>query len=98
MLTGFPAFGGHSDAETLAKVRLGVYSTETLEISDVSPECQSFISKLLCMDPEQRLSAAQALEDEWIMMNREEMISAPCANAALEHVRDFTITTGKRIQ
>ena len=49
------------------------------------------------MDPDQRLSAEQALEDEWIVMNREEMQTTKSATAALSHVRDFKITSGKRI-
>ena len=67
MLTALPAFGGRTDSETLAKVKLGKYSTETLDDSGISIECQDFISKLLEMDPKKRLSASEALNHEWLV-------------------------------
>ena len=39
MLTGFPPFQGQNDAETIAKVNLGIYSKETLNDSGISEEC-----------------------------------------------------------
>ena len=98
MLTALPAFGGRTDAETLAKVKLGKYSTDTLDDSGISPECQDFISKLLEVDPDERLSASEALEHVWLVQHRDECQPKPTATETLGHIRDFQITTGKRIQ
>ena len=47
MLTGFPPFGGASEAETLAKVSRGKYSVETLLECELSEECIDLIKRLL---------------------------------------------------
>ena len=57
MLTGYPAFGGADDAETLAKVSRGKYSEDTLRECEVSEDCIKFIGRLLTMNPEERMSA-----------------------------------------
>ena len=96
LLTGFPPFGGHTDAETLAKVSLGKYSLQELEEEEVSEECLDLLKRLLTLDPDERISAAEALEHPWILMHRDTVKNMPIAMNALNQVKDFK--TGKRIQ
>ena len=83
MLTGFPPFAGSSDAEILAKVARGRYCEETLREIDLSEECILFISKLLTVDPEQRISAEEALKDPWILENYQNTMEVQAAENAL---------------
>ena len=66
MLTGVPPFNARSDAEVLAKVRLGKYSTDLLYDGEFSQKCISFIEKLLVQDPKERPSVENALKEPWI--------------------------------
>ena len=72
MLTGFPPFNAKSDAEILAKVRIGRYSEQTLKECNLSEEVKDFIKRLLTKDPSERPSAAEALQDPWIIYHSRE--------------------------
>jgi len=64
LLTGSPAFHG-SDSDILRKVKAGRphYSTRFLRLSSGA---QAFVKELLVSDPNERLTAAGALEHPWI--------------------------------
>ena len=71
LLTGLPPFQGQDDAETLAKVAQGKYSTDILQEAEVSDECINFISKLLTKDPAKRISSEEALKDPFFVLHEE---------------------------
>lgn len=64
LLTGSPPFGG-SDKEVLRKVMAGKphYSTRFQKLSEPA---RKFVEALLVVDPDERLSAAAALENPWV--------------------------------
>lgn len=99
MLTGFPPFNGTEDAEIIAKVSLGKYSLKTLEEGEFSEQCIAFIQKLLTFDPEERISAEEALRDPWILDNlnkRYTDIDLETKKIAMLQISKFK--TGKRLQ
>ena len=96
MLTGCAPFNGVDDAEILAKVKKGVYSVDTLHDANVSDKCIAFIQKLLTKDPEQRISAEEALKDPWINENFNRNAQEDGATTALAKISEFK--TGKRLQ
>ena len=51
MITGKPPFQGSDDREIIRKVRLGKFSMNCKELSDISDECKDFIKRLLTIDP-----------------------------------------------
>uniref|UniRef100_A0A7S4QMT2 Calcium-dependent protein kinase 1 n=1 Tax=Alexandrium monilatum TaxID=311494 RepID=A0A7S4QMT2_9DINO len=66
MLCGYPPFYGETDADVLAKVRLGNFSFNAADWKNVSEDAKNLIRMLLKMNPRDRYSAEQALNHEWI--------------------------------
>ncbi|CAD8143599.1 unnamed protein product [Paramecium octaurelia] len=67
LLCGYPPFVGKTENQILEKVKLGKFTFDPDDWDTVSKEAKEFIIKLLKMDPNQRLSAKQALEDPWLV-------------------------------
>ncbi|KAJ1389528.1 kinase-like domain-containing protein, partial [Ochromonadaceae sp. CCMP2298] len=66
LLGGYPPF--HDDDQKLLfrKIKAGVFEFHAEYWDPVSDQAKDLISRLLCMDPEQRLTAAQALAHPWM--------------------------------
>lgn len=60
MLCGYPPFFGETDAEVLAKVRLGNFSFNAADWKNVSEDAKNLIRMLLKMNPRDRYTAEQA--------------------------------------
>jgi len=73
LLCGYPPFDGKSDTIVLAKVKRGNYNFNGAEWSGVSAEAKDLISKLLVMQPENRLTAEQALTHPWVATTQPEV-------------------------
>lgn len=69
LLSGRPPFYGRNDREILEKVQKGVYSMEDQEWARISPSAKTLISKMLQFKVADRISAEEALTDEWITNN-----------------------------
>lgn len=67
LLSGFPPFSGGSDEEILSKVKLGKFSFAHDCWRNISNEAKSLIRRMLVMNPQQRLTAADCLSDPWII-------------------------------
>lgn len=66
VLCGYPPFHGDNDADILAKVRLGRFRFEAQDWKSVSEDAKNLIRMLLKMDPKERFTAQQALNDVWV--------------------------------
>ncbi|XP_026189817.1 calcium-dependent protein kinase 2 [Cyclospora cayetanensis] len=66
LLCGYPPFHGENDAEILSRVKVGRYSFNEQDWRGVSNEAKDLVRKLMAFDPQQRLSAEQALNHPWI--------------------------------
>merc|ERR1719460_2395971 len=66
VLCGYPPFYGETDADVLAKVRLGNFSFNAADWKNVSEDAKNLIRMLLKMNPRDRYTAEQALNHEWI--------------------------------
>jgi len=66
LLCGYPPFFGESDAEVLAKVRVGVYTFNAADWKHVSEDAKNLIRGMLKINPADRYSARQALQHPWI--------------------------------
>lgn len=91
LLCGYPPFWGDRDSEIFRKVRRGLYSFKGAEWATVSDTAKDLISKLLMMDPRERLTAAQALEHPWILAqgSRDASLLSPPHIASLRRFTSY---------
>jgi len=66
VLCGYPPFYGDTDADVLAKVRLGNFTFNPQEWKKVSEDAKILIKALLKMNPRDRYTAEQALNHVWV--------------------------------
>ena len=65
LLSARPPFGGEDDNEIMERVATGKYDLESPPFNKLSKNSIDLIKRLLTMDPEQRISAEQALNHPW---------------------------------
>lgn len=65
MLGGYRPFRGTSD-QVMKQIRYGEYEFHTKYWSHVSKEVKALIGRMLTVDPDERISAADALKSSWI--------------------------------
>jgi len=66
MLAGKPLFVGKNNKATIDKVTKGIIELTGPTWDRRTDECKDFLMSLLNRDPEERLSAHEALQHEWI--------------------------------
>ncbi|CAE8648686.1 unnamed protein product, partial [Polarella glacialis] len=66
MLCGYPPFYGETDAEVLAKVRMGTFKFSPSDWKMISQDAKDLITNLLKMNPRDRYTAEQALNHIWV--------------------------------
>ena len=67
LLCAAPPFYGKTDAEMNRKIRSGSFRFPDKYFKSISAEAKDFICRLLTVDPAARMSAAEALQHEWIV-------------------------------
>ena len=72
LLTGIPPFTGDSDEESFALTLRGHYDKEN--ISEISPAGRDLVVRLLTYNPSKRITAAAALESEWLAGGAEDKV------------------------
>jgi len=69
LLCGFPPFYGETQKELFENIMGGKYDFPEPEWASVSDEGKQFIKKMLVVNPEDRYTAEQALNDVWMAEN-----------------------------
>ena len=96
MITGDLPFDGQSEEEITEKIYFGDYDTLRFAKEEVSEECVDFLKSLLCFNPENRLSAKEALEHEWLR-SRREYVAMGCIKflkpQMVQNMRDFSLSS-----
>ncbi|CAK75708.1 unnamed protein product (macronuclear) [Paramecium tetraurelia] len=90
LLCGYPPFSGKSENQILDRVKAGKFNFDPEDWDQISKEAKEFITKLLRMDPNKRLSAKQALDDPWLVKY------APTSQVnkrVLDNIRQFRAQT-----
>ena len=67
LLCAAPPFYGKTDDEMNRKIKGGVFKFPQKYWAHISHEAKDFITRLLTVDPSQRMSAAEALQHDWIV-------------------------------
>ena len=70
LLCGYPPFNGGSEFLTYDLVKAGEVVFPSPSWDHISEGAISFVKRLLVLDPEQRPSASQALEDPWLKQEK----------------------------
>ena len=70
MLCGYPPFNGGSEFLTYDLVKAGEIAFPSPSWEHVSEGAIAFVKRLLNLDPEQRPSASQAMEDPWLKQEK----------------------------
>jgi len=89
MLCGYPPFFGETDAEVLAKVRLGNFSFNAADWKNVSEDAKNLIRMLLKMNPRDRYTAEQALNHDWISKKAPKATNVSLQSNFVDNLRGF---------
>lgn len=92
ILCGYPPFYGETDAEILAKVRLGNFSFNARDWKGISENAKNLVRMNLKMNPRDRFTAQQALEHAWFqgMEGLSEAVMDPSVIDRFRHFRTRT--------
>lgn len=71
LLSGIQPFKAGSHNDIYEKVKMGKFNLASTEWKNVSHHAKAMVKKLLTYNADQRLTAEQALQEEWIKMNTE---------------------------
>lgn len=96
LLCGYPPFNGENDSEILAKIKLGKFSFPDEEWEHVSDGAKDYIKKLLTFKPEERPSASQCLEHDWLKNNNKKQVNTTLSKKCLNNMRKFH--AGRKLQ
>ncbi|CAD8140614.1 unnamed protein product [Paramecium pentaurelia] len=90
LLCGYPPFVGKTENQILERVKIGKFTFDPEDWDSISKEAKAFITKLLRVDPNKRLSAKQALEDPWLVKYAP---STQVNRKVLDNIRQFQAQT-----
>ncbi|CAK0836967.1 unnamed protein product [Prorocentrum cordatum] len=66
IMCGYPPFCGERESETLAQVKSGKFTFKKADWCGISEDAKDLIRGLLKLEPRQRLTSEQALDQDWI--------------------------------
>jgi serine/threonine protein kinase len=92
MVGGYPPFqgdGGKNMAVLFRKIRAGDFTFHETLWGNVSVQCKRLISKLLCVNPDRRFSAKQALDSQWIQELDGRCLSKRDLSQSLKSLKKF---------
>lgn len=89
LLSGRPPFDGSDDREIVKNVKVGNYSFSGSEWKNISREAIDFIKKMLTYDPNNRITAEEALHHPWIKKKVAEPSDPKATINALQNLRTF---------
>jgi len=76
LLCGSPPFGGENDDEILENIREGTLEFSSPDWDSVSAEAKHLIGQMLNREPQERISAKEALRHPWMLNARSEPLNS----------------------
>lgn len=89
LLSGKLPFPGKKDFEILQKVEKGIYNMNASEWKYISPEAKDLIKKMLCYNPNLRISAKEALQHPWFRIHEANKNQSRISRSALKRLSRF---------
>jgi calcium-dependent protein kinase len=71
LLCGYPPFYGDTDEDIYKQVLKGEYDFPKEEWDNVSEEAKNLVKKMIEKDTKKRITALEALQDEWFKINKQ---------------------------
>lgn len=81
LLAGYPPFYDEDQKKLFRKIKEGRYSFHEEYWGEVSPEAIDLITKMLCVNQQERWSAARLLEHPWILAGEENLAQKSLAGS-----------------
>ena len=90
LLCGYPPFNDRNDHVIIEKIKKGDFEFPPEEWANISGEAKDFVRKLLTIEPENRVSAIEALKHPWILKRRKtDNLNNPQSQKALLNLKTF---------
>lgn len=84
LLGGYPPFIENDQRKLFRKIRKGDYEFHDEYWGAISEEAKTLIGSLITVDPSQRLTAQEALQNSWIMEDEEKLLKNDLGNNLTE--------------
>ncbi len=92
LLCGYPPFNGQTDKKIIEAVLQGEFTLDEPEWEHVSQDAKFLVRRLLEYNPDQRISALEALNHPWILHNANiDRVSADVATRTLRNLQAFRV-------
>merc|ERR1719156_148692 len=92
LLCGYPPFYGETDADVLAKVRLGNFTFNAADWKNVSEDAKNLIRMLLKMNPKDRFTAEQSMNHIWIKNKAPKAQNVQLQSSLVDNLKGFRST------
>lgn len=89
LLCGYPPFWGDMNTELLPRIKAGDFTFPESEWSVVSDDAKDIVCRLICMDPNARLTAEQAINHTWIKNMAPKASDRPLQAGTLQNMKAF---------
>lgn len=86
LLCGYHPFPQNDDKRMLYNICHGIFNFDGDSWADKSEEAKNFITRLLCVDPAERMTARQALTHHWMMFESQSTMNM---NRAVQELERF---------
>ena len=93
LLCGYPPFNGQTDKKIIEAVLLGDFTLDEPEWQSVSDSAKDLVSQLLKNNPEERITALDALNHPWIQENANiDKVTKEVATRTLRNLQSFRVS------
>jgi serine/threonine protein kinase len=89
LLSGLSPFMGATDVETMANVTIAKYDFDDEAFVEISDNAKDFIRRLLHKDVNQRMSAEECLNHEWLKRKKTTMPRSSSMDVTKDNLRQF---------
>jgi len=97
MIAGYQPFRGETNKEVFKSIRKANISMKEPEFERISKEFKDFIRRVLCPDPNKRITAAEALRHPWFTLMGANRLK-PLDMNVISRLRSFTSTHRLKVE
>lgn len=91
VLCGYPPFYAENDAEVMARVRSGNFEFKNADWKHISDDAKALIRNLLKMNPKERYTAEQSLNNVWVKMKAPKATNVALDSGLVKRLKGFRV-------